>query len=433
MAGSLQLSGRNNLILSENVTPLAGAFAVTTPLPDATVKTATLSAQTLSDAGFAKITAVFSGSLKVTQDVNLVAAPGGAIKLVGGSADVEGSLVARSGSIQVESTGNIAGDLGQDTAFAPKTPVRPHDFDLVVGTAARLDVSGLWINDDNASAADLAGSAFIDGGSITLRTDSRSAACETAVCTALPGLGQAKPSSNPDVPDVPAVPAIVDLTGDIVLNKGALLDVSSGGRITERGIIQLDSAGRAVGKGGNVSLSTYVGVFSGQAAPVPPTVSGLTANIRFPGFDGTAAGNAAALSQVINAYGFSQGGTLALQVPSLDIGTVAPTGAGDLVLSSGFFGQSGFGNYNLATVGDHLALTPGSAMVLRQRNLVAQSDLTTLSTGAKVSRATSVDYLADFIRQPVSLNLSATAAPIDPGPYDPAKPGPSSKVVLSVG
>src|SRR5262249_39594030 len=159
------------------------------------------------------------------------------------------------------------------------------------------------------------------------KTESRSAQCFTSVCKTLPGLGA-------------GVPAIVDLTGDLVLSRGALLDVSSGGRITNRGLLALDSSGRAAGKGGSVTLGTYFGNFStgGGVSPAPVTTGALAAAIRLPGSDGSAQGNASALTQLISAYGLSQGGALSLRVLSFDIGAGAgPGSTGALALSASFF------------------------------------------------------------------------------------------------
>jgi filamentous hemagglutinin family protein len=421
-AGSLTLSGVNNLTLSANVTPLAGNFAVLTPLASGVLQTTAISTQKLSDAGFANISANFSGDLKVTRDANLVVASGGMIVLSGGSADIEGSLVAHSGTISVDSTAHISGDtLGNPgTAYKPTSPARSNTFDLLIGSTALLDASGVWVNDSGAAPADLTGGAFIDGGSVTLKTEARSAVCATSGCKTLPGLGA-------------GVPANVDITGDIVLAQGASLDTSSGGRITDRGVMMLDSKGRAAGKGGNIALETYAGGFSTAGSPPPVTTTGLTATLRLSGSDGSAEGNAAALVQTLQAYGFAQGGTLTLQAPSFDIGTVGPAALGTLALPADFFDGNGFGAYNLVAKVDHLSVAPNTALVLRQRNFVPGSDLATLPSGAKVSQVATVDYLSDFLRQPVNLTLSATVPIIPAGPYDPATPVAPFRTLLSIG
>ncbi|HWU54486.1 MAG TPA: hypothetical protein VN175_03230, partial [Rhizomicrobium sp.] len=421
-AGSFSINGVNNLMISADSTLLAADFGVTTALPGAVLQTTTLSAKKLSDGGFGTISATFLGHLVLANDATLTAAPGGTISLSGGSVDLEGSLVAHSGGISVDSSAHISGDVAgsRDSKYRPTSPDRPDAFALIVGSAARLDVSGLWVNDSGADPADLVGGAYIDGGSITLKTDARSSAgCIVSACTSLAGLGA-------------GIPAYVDLTGDIVLNQGAVLDASSGGRITDHGLFMLDSKGRAAGKGGNISLLTYSGGFATNSSSltVPPTTTGLNATIRLVGSDGSAAGNAAFLTNALKSYGFSQGGTLSLQAPSFDIGATALPGS--LALTGGFFEGNGFGAYKLTSVVGHLAIAPDTTLVLKQRNFVPGNALATLPTGAGLSQIAAVDYLPDFLRQPVNLTLSSQLPLIPAAPYNLATPVPP-KTILSIG
>lgn len=417
-AGTFIISGTNNLVLSAAVTPLAGNFTVQSRLSDEVLETTRLSAKTLTDGGFGKISANFSGNLQLTRDASLSAAPGGEIDLLGGSVDIEGAVTARSGTIRIESTTHIAGDTlnASSTQYAPKLPTRPDIFNLTLGSAALLDVSGIWVNDSDATPDRLIGGAFIDGGAISLRTDARSQACLTPACTTLPGL---------------KTDAFVDLTGDLVLAEGARLDASSGGRVSDKGLLVLDTLGRAAGKGGSVALVTYAGEFSTSATPVPPTTSPLTATVRLGGSDGSAAGNGAALSRLIDAYGLAQGGSFSLQAPSIDIGSESRVGS--IAFPAAFFDGNGFSAYSLSAVADHLAVAPGTNLVLRQRNFVADVSLANLASGAKLSQATDLDFLPDFLRQPVNLSLSATLSIIPPGPYDPATVLPASAIALSIG
>ena len=412
-AGSLSLAGVNNLTVAADTAPLAGNFGPTTALPDEMLQTTTLSAAKLSNAGFGSVTANFSGHLTLNADATLTVAPGGSINLSGGGADIEGSLVAHSGLITVDSRASLAG--GKPVIVT--TPQRSDLFDLVIGSAAHLDVSGLWVNDSGADPASLIGGAYIDGGSIALKTEARSVTCATSACTSVPGLGA-------------RVLAIVDLTGDLVLNQGALLNAFSGGRVTDRGIVMLDSKGRAAGKGGNIALATYVGSFSLGGAPFPPTVSDLVATIRLAGSDGSADGNAAVLAQALRAFGFSQGGTLSLQAPAFDIGGGEVPGS--FLLPASFFNGNGFGAYSFNSVAGHIAIAPGTTLVLRQRNFVPTSSLATLPTGTDIAQILALDYLPDFLRQPVNLSLTSKLPFIPAAPYDPSAPVPP-KTVLSVG
>ena len=189
-SGYLAFAGLNNLTIQNSIAPLAGDFTVDTALPEDRVANTLLDATMLTTASFGKISANFTGQLRVEENAVLAVVPGGTISLAGGSVDIAGQLIARSGAITIESTAHIAGDnLGPNTAFQPSDPNNPHIFDLTIRSAARLDTSGVWVNDKGASQQDVIGGAFIDGGSITLETHARTAACSTTACLELPGLG----------------------------------------------------------------------------------------------------------------------------------------------------------------------------------------------------------------------------------------------------
>src|SRR5262249_451186 len=152
--------------------------------------------------------------------------------LAGGGVDIEGQLIARSGSINVEATALysnahavdsvtgkpllVKGDApgSASTSYVPTTPNPPGLFTVVLGSKAAIDTSGLWVNDSGADATNLFGPAFVNAGSVTLQTDARTALCVTVACNSLPGLGQ----GIPNVADPSG--AYVDLTGNIVLSRG---------------------------------------------------------------------------------------------------------------------------------------------------------------------------------------------------------------------
>ena len=223
---------------------------------------------------------------------------------------------------------------------------------------AVLDVSGQWVNDSNKTPGEIVGGAYVDGGTVQLQTLAQSVSCSTAVCPAIPG--------------AKTVP-LVDLTGDVVLEDGVTIDVSSGGRVNERGVVQLDSAGRPIGHGGNVSLATYAGGFTPSTPPLPPTYTQPSARIVLKGSDGTAARDAAALSNIIHGYGFSGGGTLFIKTPEIQIGGNADPGS--LALPASYFQGNAFGGYDLAA--GSVSVADGEKIVLDQKNLLAGVDLLT--------------------------------------------------------
>jgi filamentous hemagglutinin family protein len=420
-AGSLSFSATSNLLIANTVVPLPANFSPTDALTKAQLGTVQVSATTLSDANFGTINLNFSGSVTVTQDAALEVTPGGSISLTGGSVDIEGGLVAHAGAINVESTGHLAGDRlnNGDTAYAPTSLTPPSIFNLAIGANASLDVSGLWVNDKGAVASTLIGGAYINGGSINLKTDARSEACTVAACVNLAGLGV-------------GAPANIDLTGSIVLAQGSLLNVSSGGRVTDKGVLQLDSQGRAAGSGGSVSFQTYAGGFSLQASPAPPTTAPLVATLVLSGSDGTAAGNAAALASAIDAASFSQGGSFTLKVPSIAIGSSTPA-PGTFLLPASFFTGNNFGSYTLGAVAGTVMVPDNTIITLNQKNLVPADSLLDLATGANPALNTSFAYLPDFVRAPVNLALSANLPIISPVPFDTLAPVAPSAIALSIG
>src|SRR5262249_6167174 len=153
---------------------------------------------------------------------------------------------------------------------------------------------------------------------ISLKTDAQSQSCFAVDCRAVSGLG-----GN--------VPPIADLTGNIVLGEGSVIDVSSGGRINQLGFMQADGKGRAAGNGGNVSLLTYGGTFN-LSQPYPPTWAPLSASVVLPASDGTPESTALAFDQTIHAFGFAQGGTLSIQIAGIHIGNVSASSPGTLNL-----------------------------------------------------------------------------------------------------
>jgi filamentous hemagglutinin family protein len=422
-AGFLTLGGLTNFTIQSQIAALDDNFVAGDPLPADRVATTFLSADVLTQGGFGRVSARFSGDLLVTEDADLQVADGGAITLVGGSADIEGRLTAHSGAISVESLALVAGDTPSDKvsgSFHPDGPDNPHRFDLVIGANAVLDASGEWVNDAAATPDELVGGAYVNAGSITLKTDTRSAQCVTAACTSLPGLGTA---------------AWVDTTGSIILSEGSRLDVSSGGRITVAGTFQRDSKGRPVGKGGSVALLTYNGVWSpGVGGVAPPTTAMPSANVVFAGSDGSAAANAQAIADRISAFGFSGGGALAIGAPTINIGDASPAAPGNFNLPADFFAGNAFSAYNLSSVVGGITIAQGATVALSQRNIIGDADVFGgLATGGRPSQVGAIDFLPDIQRVPVDLQLAASLPLVPSAPYSPTLTPPPPRTVIGIG
>jgi filamentous hemagglutinin family protein len=396
-AGFLNIFGTTNLLLSDNVGVLANGFTVTSQLPAAYQTDTGISTNLLSKADFGRISLQFSGNVDLTAGSRLSVTTGGTISLKAGSADIQGDLVARSGSISVETTSTLA----NNAPITLTSPEPPGLFNLTIGSHAVLDSSGLWVNDTGANLQQQVGGAYVDGGSISLKTDTAVQACASTACTGLAGLGTA---------------ALVDITGNIVFDSGSHLNLSSGGRIGVNGQFQTDSAARAVGAGGNLTLQTYATGFN-AAGGLAPTTSLPSATIVFQG----AAATAQAFDEAVSAYGFSSGGTLSIRAPAIRVvaGDAASGSGGTFSLPASFFAGNGFGAYNLASVVGGLSIDPGAQVVLNQRNYAPDRSLFNLATGADIRSAAGVGYLPEIIRAPVNLTLNAALAPLPTTPYAP--------------
>jgi filamentous hemagglutinin family protein len=416
-AGFLSVFGFTNLTVSNDVAALPDDFSITSSLPAATATDTGILASTLTSASFGKIGLQFSGNLLVAQDADVAVVPGGSISLKAGSIDIEGDLTARSGSIALETTSTVA----NNAPITVTTPTSPNLFDLTIGSGAILDASGMWVNDSGADLEHTVGGAFVDGGAISLKTDTAIVPCASTACKGVAGLGTA---------------ALVDITGNIILNAGSHLDLSSGGRIAVSGQFQTDSSGRPVGKGGSLTLETYATGFK-AASGLTPTTAFPDATIVFAGAPATASGTAAAIDAMVNAYGFSSGGKLTIQAPSIQVvagdGPAGPGGA--ITLPDSFFSSQGFGEYDLFAVVGGLSVAPGAQVALTQRNYIGDASLTSLPTGTVIGSVAGTGYLPEVVRSPTNLVLGSTLAPLPTEPYSPPS-NPTAlppEVALSIG
>ncbi|MEK7889081.1 filamentous hemagglutinin family protein [Burkholderia contaminans] len=322
----------------------------------------------------------------VAQDTRLNVQPGGSIALnsaTGGTdVNVAGSLSAPGGSISITSGGNI-----------------------VVGPQAVLSAAGQWVNNDVQAAPGTTpgNTQFVNGGNISLATSEQS-------------IGHVGES-------------FTDATGAILLRPGSVLDVSSGGELLSSGQLLMQN-GVPVGRGGNVSLQTYVAPQSkqfghiGDGGPNLPTMQPANGTI--------------ALGGTILSDGFSGGGTLTLQALGFRIGGDQKAAAPwDIYLPESFFAQQGFGKYVLNAYYD-TTVAPGATVTLTQRNLIPDAlALQQATTGTNLSTAglTTSGRLDDYHRQPTSLVLTGGnyVSWLTAGNTAPSYPGVTGAVTLSSG
>ncbi|MEW6438346.1 MAG: filamentous hemagglutinin family protein [Pseudomonadota bacterium] len=307
--------------------------------PNNVLYTSTLSAPILDAAGFSSMSfGAANANLAINAPLNVQ--PGGKISLVGAAVQVNADLTAPGGAI------NIVG-----TTYALASGPKPGD--VTVGPGVTLSAAGQWVNDAGLSSYQQTGDANINGGSISITTDGNS----------YPALGQSVPQGTP----------ITDITGAIDLEQGSVLDVSSGGYVEPNGT--LDSVnGIPVGKGGSITLQTYIfsafgfGNFASPLlSPNQPTHGIIT------------------LGGTLRGFGFSGGGTLTLQTLGIQIGgdpASAPSYA--LVLPADFFSSQGFGAYNLTALYD-ATITSGTTVTVSEKNFIPNiTALMAAPTGANL-------------------------------------------------
>lgn len=312
-------------------------------------------AKMLSAGGFAKVTInplTASGSarnLVVAEGTTLSVQPGGTISYkapYGGDITVLGRLIAPSGLISLETDGVDAAIAGPAQNFRPG--------DIRVGPGGVLSTAGLWVNDSGLLTAPGA-DAFVNGGGVSLSA----------------GLG-----------------------ASITLDKGSLIDVSSGGVLLAGGL--LTKNGVAVGKGGDVSLTTWnfhpTDAYGAVLPPAQPTAGAL------------------AMNGTIRSAGFSGGGKLTLQALGFQIGgDPAAAHAWDLALPETFFAGQGFGAYQLNAIYD-TTVADGAQVRLTQKTLIADpAALAAAPSGTDLAAAglVGLGQLDAYHRQATNLTLTA--------------------------
>ncbi|WP_283469855.1 filamentous haemagglutinin family protein [Methylosinus trichosporium] len=350
----------------------------------------------LSETGFGSITINGSGDIRpvvnMARGATLTVAAGGAVDLAGVQT-IDGVINAAAGSITLTGSYN-----GASATSAPPP--------LVIGSNAVLNVRGLWVNDAGAVGDSLQGSAFVNGGSVSISTVASNYRLD----------------ANDDS-------QILDATQSIILSSGSVIDVSSGGYVGANGRLAFGADSLPLGRGGNLSLQTYVG---GWVALNPqadvynehPTGGNLP-NAATIVFGGT-----------IRSEGLGVGGTFTLQAPTVTVDgetnaiTSYTSGArsGEVVLPARFFADNGFSDYSLTSVYGSATVTAGTTVALRQTNYLTTDALTSLPTGADLREVATIGLAPDGLRNPVSFALQHVAYV-----YDESGPSATAGVRLDAG
>ena len=305
--------------------------------------TTTLNAADLSAAGLSQLSVATTGAINVTADAALSLAPGGVFEAVAGRAiTVDGSITAPDGSIDLTTV-----DVPGGSVFGSSPPLGIGSFDIDIN--GQLNVAGRWANDFGANAGQLVGSAYIDGGEITLNAAPRVSLGSTT--TTLANAASA---------------TTTDISGSILINPGATLNLAGGGYMNTAGALTLAASGVGSGTGGDLTLiddTTYFQI-ADATTNQPGGISGFRVS------DITALGspvlpvNPGAITSRVSIAdgsildaGFGGGGTFTLTTPSFSLGgttSVVPAGQSGTVLPSDFFSNTGFANYNITSYGTDL-------------------------------------------------------------------------------
>lgn len=353
-----------------------------------------LSAATLSSYGLSLLK-INSNDLLVTHNSandasglpDLSLAAGGTFSATTGSAiSIAGNIAAAGGQIGLVTDGFA---VATNTFFSGALTASGKADIFVRGT---LDVSGRWVNDTGRRGTDMGGPGYIDGGSISLATNTNSNG--------------------------------TDSTGNILLARGSLLDASSGGYISPTGVAKTASTGVMAGRGGSISLLTY------QSTPfVDPNDSG--------GPPRPSSGNVAQLQLdgTLRAYGFERNGTLTLgaaKTVTIDgtahadasSGIATSTGAGlaPVTLAASRLTDGGFGAYVIESTLDGwsgtkatITVAAGVNLTLQQQNLSSIADYSKVATGSKIVDIAARTRLPDDQRKAVDLTLKSNNILLDTG------------------
>lgn len=168
--------------------------------------------------------------------------------------------------------------------------------------------------------------------------------------------------------------------GDLLLDAGARIEANAGARVSATNTL-------TAGKGGAIQLRA---AYPGEAVT-------------------------AALNADLQAQGFSQNGSLAIDVPQLQIGRGEPSQklTAATVLDYDFFARGGFSQYSVTTNlgGADILPQQGQSFAWQQRNW-QMSDAGFLATASARSVAPLVNTqrLPDYLRKPVSLSIKQQAA-----------------------
>lgn len=290
-----------------------------------------------------------AGSLTIARDVVVDLGTGGTFEFYGTHASIDGSIVARGGSVVVQAVRVVS------VWYPPTETVPGHYRDadwseltseqkpwIKLGSQALIDVSGGWVNHQaNPGATD---TLAVDGGRVSLAS-----------------------------------------INDLLLAPGSVIDVSGGGYLSASGKLK-------AGNGGSITLQNDIRPFAVANRPeVPGGSFDMQAQLR-----GYALGKGASLTI----------GTSRPIVIGDQVDVEASTDAADpLVLLADFFQQGGFSTYSIGSARG-VTVAPGTIIVPRAQSIIwDQATSAMLPTGSRLSSALPTGLLPDHERKPMRLVL----------------------------
>ncbi len=254
-----------------------------------------------------------TGLINVPAGIALTPGIGGSITLAAGRINLAGAIEAPSGSVSLTAapTG-FAGDPG-----------------IYVDSGAKIDVSGVWVNDGNAASAGQGAPLLIDGGAVTINAQ----------------------------------------WGSLELPAGVTIAADGGAQRTASG-------GLVAGTGGAIKI-TGTG----------PSVLGAD----------------------LEAFSLSKGGSLALSLPSLCIGTATCADGAATQLAPSLFTDHGFANIAVTANMGSLTVEAGTDLELIQKNWTLAYGAATAASTTSLAGLVETTTLPLGKRGPVNLTLASLA------------------------
>ncbi|WP_454618595.1 filamentous haemagglutinin family protein [Bradyrhizobium cenepequi] len=291
-------------------------------LPSERRDTLYVSNDLISNSGLSQASVLTSGKVTVDGGTRITLKPGGVFSVLAGrKIEVNGDISIPSGKINLETF--------VQSAIAAGPTANLGDFDIVIN--GDLSVAGRWLNEYTAPRDYIQGSAWLNGGTISMTAAS-------GILKYVDVDGNVTSTTNP------AVHAL-DLSGSILVSQNADLNLSGGGRIDRNGAIDLSA------RGGNLTLKSNAHYYpddpSNPKSGFRVISTDTFGNTYVPVNPDRINARIVIDPASIKAHGFGGGGTFTLVTPEFSLGDGAATTG--MMLPINFFSTAGFANYDITS------------------------------------------------------------------------------------